>query len=238
MKRKSLGRKDGDCRKKRRESGDEMVVLIVIGSSSGAFPKSLEDAITKSRFSERIVLVFPEKKIYGMNGATEKTVVQLMGLLERTVKKYPKRKIFFVTSSFGGRVAAHALCQRYEYRKGETTEKKHPRLKKCSKISPNISGIVSFGYPLNHKSDDRSYILTLLKHRILFLVGSKDKRCDIERLESLINKSIISCDASLHVVKGGKHNPFDIVPKSSNADGKITDIALHKIEEFIYDNNE
>ena len=236
MKRKSLGRKDGG--KKRRKSGDEVVVLIVIGSSSGVFPGSLKDAITKSTFFQRIALVFPEKKIYGMNGATEKVVLQLMGLLERTVKKYPKRKIFFLTSSFGGRAAAHALCQRYEYRKGATAEEKHPRLKKHSKISANVSGIISFGYPLNHKSDDRSYILTLLKHPILFLVGSKDKRCDIERLESLINKSIISCDASLHVVEGGKHNPFDIAPKSSNADGKITNLALQKIEEFIYNNNE
>ena len=237
MKRKSLGSKDGG--KKRRKSGDEVVVLIVIGSSSGVFPKLLYEAITKStKFSERIVLIFPEKKIYGMNGATEKVVLQLMGLLERTVKKYPKRKIFFLTSSFGGRAAAHALCQRYEYRKGATAEEKHPRLKKYSKMSANVSGIVSFGYPLNHKSDDRSYILTFLKHPILFLVGSKDKRCDIERLESLINKSIISCDASLHVVEGGKHNPFDIAPKSSNADGKITNLALHHIEEFIYNDNE
>ena len=211
---------------------DSRVVLIAIGSSSGNFPASMEEALKASTFSKQITLVFPKEKIYGMNGATTKVVMQLTELLLRTAKKYPKRKIFFVTSSFGGRAAAHVISQRVENRKGKTNEEKHPHLKTLSKIPKNFAGIVSFGYPLIHKSDDRTHILKLLECPILFLVGSKDKLCDIKRLESLINTSM-SCDANLHIVEGGKHNPFDIVPKSSNSDKKITNLALRKIGEFI-----
>ena len=214
--------------------GDK-VVLVAVGGSGGVFPKVLKEALRGSKFFEDRVrdIVFPTEKIYGMSGCTRNVVSQLTDLVIRTAKKYPQSRIFFVTQSFGGRAAAHTICQRLENRKGESNEEKHPYLSSLEKIPETFGGIISCGYPLNHKSQDRSYILTRLKYPILFLVGSKDKRCDIERLRNLTSsESMSSCDASLHVIDGGKHNAFDITPKSKAAE--ITEIALDKIEHFLF----
>jgi len=93
--------------------------------------------------------------------------------------------------SMGGRVASQMVA-----------EKKLP-----------VEGLIFLGYPL-HPPNDQSRIRDTPLYRIevpmLFFAGTRDRLCDPERLQSVLNK--LSASWELDIIEGGDHS-FHI-PKS------------------------
>jgi uncharacterized protein len=72
---------------------------------------------------------------------------------------------------------------------------------------PLISALVCFGYPLSSagkKSALRDEVLLQLTAPILFVQGSRDPLCSLDRLEDVRKK--MKAPNFLHVVEGGNHS--------------------------------
>ncbi|HEY6004422.1 MAG TPA: alpha/beta fold hydrolase [Anaeromyxobacter sp.] len=68
-----------------------------------------------------------------------------------------------------------------------------------------VAGLVCMGYPLaGQRGAVRSEVLLALRVPILFVQGSKDPLCPLDRLEEVRAK--MSAPSTLHVVEGGNHS--------------------------------
>ncbi len=72
---------------------------------------------------------------------------------------------------------------------------------------PNIKGIISLSYPLvSGSGESRSLILKLIPTTIstLFVVGTKDKMCPMEKMKEALKD--MKAPSKLVVVEGGDHS--------------------------------
>jgi hypothetical protein len=91
------------------------------------------------------------------------------------------RPVVLVGKSMGGRVGCHVA------------------------LEDPVSGVVCLGYPLRGaRGDLRSEVLLALRVPVLFVQGSRDALCPLERLEEV--RARMTAPASLHVVEGGNHS--------------------------------
>lgn len=68
-----------------------------------------------------------------------------------------------------------------------------------------VAGLVCLGYPLvGRRGDVRSEVLLRLRAPILFVQGSRDALCPLDRLEEV--RARLTAPSSLHVVEGGNHS--------------------------------
>jgi predicted alpha/beta-hydrolase family hydrolase len=88
-----------------------------------------------------------------------------------------------VGKSMGGRVGCHV----------------------AAKLGDAIAALVCLGYPLvGQRGDVREAVLLELTRPILFVQGTRDKLCPLERLEALLPR--LRAPHALHVVEGGDHS--------------------------------
>lgn len=68
-----------------------------------------------------------------------------------------------------------------------------------------VAGLVCLGYPLvGQRGDVRSEVLLALRAPVLFVQGTKDTLCPLERLEEVRGR--MTAPSMLHVVEGGDHS--------------------------------
>lgn len=68
-----------------------------------------------------------------------------------------------------------------------------------------ISGLICFGYPLvGQNGKVRDEVLLALRTPVLFVQGTRDRLCPLERLEE--TRAEMTARSELHVVEGGDHS--------------------------------
>jgi predicted alpha/beta-hydrolase family hydrolase len=89
--------------------------------------------------------------------------------------------VVLVGKSMGGRIGCHV-----------------------SLVEP-VVGVVCLGYPLRGRRGDlRSEVLLALRVPILFVQGTRDPLCPLDRLEEV--RTRIAAPTTLHLVRGGNHS--------------------------------
>jgi predicted alpha/beta-hydrolase family hydrolase len=90
-------------------------------------------------------------------------------------------RVVLVGKSMGGRVGCHVA------------------------LEEQVAAVVCLGYPLmGQRGDVRSDVLLALRVPALFVQGSKDSLCPVERLEEV--RARMTAPTALHVVDGGNHS--------------------------------
>ncbi|CAI0408666.1 unnamed protein product [Linum tenue] len=111
----------------------------------------------------------------------------------------------------GGKKRAPPKAEKLvEFHKGivKETSEKYPRQVSCMVSAEEdiaASAILCLGYPLKgSKGAIRDETLVQLKVPIMFVQGSKDGMCPLEKLQAVRKK--IKCETELYVVDGGDHS--------------------------------
>ncbi|HEY6099270.1 MAG TPA: alpha/beta family hydrolase [Anaeromyxobacter sp.] len=93
----------------------------------------------------------------------------------------PGAKAVLAGKSMGGRIGCHVA------------------------LEEPLAGLVCLGYPLvGRRGDVRSEVLLALGVPVLFVQGSRDALCPLDRLEEVRKR--MAATTTLHVVEGGNHS--------------------------------
>lgn len=143
----------------------------------------------------------------------EKLVEFHSDIVKMTLAKYPGHPLILAGKSMGSRVSCMVAS-------GEEI---------------GASAVVCLGYPLKGMSGTiRDETLLQLKVPIMFVQGSKDGLCPLEKLEA-VRKKMKSLN-ELHVIEGGDHS-FKIAKKHLNSEGttqaEAEDHAVQAIAAFV-----
>ncbi|CAL1373570.1 unnamed protein product [Linum trigynum] len=113
----------------------------------------------------------------------EKLVEFHKGIVKETTEKYPRHPLILAGKSMGSRVSCMVSAE----------------------ADIAASAILCLGYPLKgSKGAIRDETLVQLKVPIMFVQGSKDALCPLEKLEAVRKK--MKCETELYVVDGGDHS--------------------------------
>ncbi|CAI0408668.1 unnamed protein product [Linum tenue] len=113
----------------------------------------------------------------------EKLVEFHKGIVKETSEKYPRHPLILAGKSMGSRVSCMVSAEE----------------------DIAASAILCLGYPLKgSKGAIRDETLVQLKVPIMFVQGSKDGMCPLEKLQAVRKK--IKCETELYVVDGGDHS--------------------------------
>ncbi|CAH9106630.1 unnamed protein product [Cuscuta europaea] len=142
----------------------------------------------------------------------EKLVDFHLDVIKNAVAKYPDHPLILVGKSMGSRVS-------------------------CMVAGKDIgaSAVVCLGYPLKGINGSmRDETLLQLRVPVMFVQGSKDGLCPLDKLEAVREK--MSCANDIHVINGGDHS-FKVAKKhlqltESTQEG-IEDMAAHAIATFV-----
>ncbi|KAK8939628.1 hypothetical protein KSP40_PGU009406 [Platanthera guangdongensis] len=144
----------------------------------------------------------------------EKLVDHHLEIVKVAVQKHPDHPLVLVGKSMGSR---------------------HSCFMKAYEDDTNISTIICLGYPLKGMNGAvRDETLLQLTVPTMFVQGSKDSLCPLDKLEATRKK--MKCVNSLHVIDGGDHS-FKIGKKFLNSRSNQDEIeskALKSITEFCY----
>ncbi|XP_038875374.1 KAT8 regulatory NSL complex subunit 3 [Benincasa hispida] len=131
----------------------------------------------------------------------EKLVPYHVEIVKRTIAKYPGHPLILAGKSMGSRVSCMVACEE----------------------GIHASAIICLGYPLKGlKGDVRDQMLLQVTVPIMFVQGSRDALCPLEKLED-IRKRMKSI-SGLHVIDGGDHS-FQISKKYLQGKGSSKDEA-------------
>ncbi|CAH9141384.1 unnamed protein product [Cuscuta epithymum] len=142
----------------------------------------------------------------------EKLVEFHLDVIRNEVAKYPDHPLILVGKSMGSRVS-------------------------CMVAGKDIGAcaVVCLGYPLKGINGTvRDETLLQLRVPVMFVQGSKDGLCPLDKLEAVREK--MSCANEIHVIDGGDHS-FKVAKKhlqltESTQEG-IEDLAGHAIATFV-----
>ncbi|KAJ7945031.1 KAT8 regulatory NSL complex subunit 3 [Quillaja saponaria] len=143
----------------------------------------------------------------------EKLVDFHLDIVKEAVAKYPGHPLILAGKSMGSRVSCMVAC----------------------KEGIDASAVVCLGYPLKAMNGAvRDETLLQLTIPTMFVQGSKDSLCPLEKLEATRKKmNAISC---LHVIDGGDHS-FKIAKKHLQTIGssqdKAEDLSMQEITAFV-----
>ncbi|KAL1326447.1 hypothetical protein HN51_036543 [Arachis hypogaea] len=215
--------------KRRRESKDHGDVepsasaaapVVVLAHGAGA-PSSSDwmkrwKRMLKEALQAADVVTFDYPYITGKKKAppkAEKLVDSHSEIVKQTAAKYPGHPIILAGKSMGSRVGCMV----------------------ASLEDINVSAVVCLGYPLKGINGAiRDETLLQLTVPTMFVQGSKDTLCPLEKLEATRKK--MKTPNELHVIDGGDHS-FKIGKKHLQANGstqeEAEDHALKAIAAFI-----
>ncbi|XP_038679203.1 KAT8 regulatory NSL complex subunit 3 isoform X2 [Tripterygium wilfordii] len=143
----------------------------------------------------------------------EKLVEFHSNIVKETVAKYPGHPLILAGKSMGSRVSCMVAAE--------------PVI--------DVSAVVCLGYPLKGMNGTiRDEILLQLTAPVMFVQGSKDGLCPLDKLEGVRKK--IKSHNELHVVDGGDHS-FKIGKKHLQMKGSTQDeadrLAVEAIAKFL-----
>ncbi|KAL9264296.1 KAT8 regulatory NSL complex subunit 3-like protein [Drosera capensis] len=152
----------------------------------------------------------------GKRGAppkAEKLVNYHLDVLKKTNAKYPGHPLILAGKSMGSRVSCMV----------------------ASHEDARASAVICLGYPLKGmKGAIRDEILVQLATPVIFIQGSKDSLCPLDKLEAVRMK--MKSPTQLHVVDGGDHS-FKIAKKHLLATGSTQEDAeqgaIQAIADFV-----
>ncbi|KAK4601333.1 hypothetical protein RGQ29_010763 [Quercus rubra] len=131
----------------------------------------------------------------------EKLVEFHSDVVKKTVAKYPGHPLILAGKSMGSRVSCMVACEE----------------------DIGASAIVCLGYPLKGMNGAvRDETLLQVTVPIMFVQGSKDTLCPLEKLESVRKK--LKPSIGLHVIDGGDHS-FKVGKKHLQTKGSTQDAA-------------
>lgn len=98
-----------------------------------------------------------------------------------------------------------------------------------------VSAVICLGYPLKGTKDAiRDETLLEMGIPVMFVQGSKDPKCPLDKLQAVCNK--MKALTELHVIDGGDHS-FKTGKKHLEAKGLtqdlVEDVALQAIAAFV-----
>ena len=104
-------------------------------------------------------------------------------------------------------------------------------------LEEEVAGLVCLGYPLvGRRGDVRSEVLLALRVPVLFVQGTKDPLCPLERLEEVRRR--MTAPNTLHAVEGGNHS-LEVGVRALAARGdtqeKVEQRVLEAIAAFVKD---
>lgn len=152
----------------------------------------------------------------GKKGAppkAEKLINPHLEEIKKAVSKYPGHPLVLVGKSMGSRVSCMVAGE------GELV----------------VSAIVCLGYPLKGTSGAlRDQVLLDLRVPVMFVQGSKDALCPLNKLQEVLSKMAYS--TKLHVIEGGDHS-FKMSKKAIQERGmsqeKVEEEAVISIQIFL-----
>ncbi|KAH0448420.1 hypothetical protein IEQ34_022220 [Dendrobium chrysotoxum] len=141
----------------------------------------------------------------------EKLVDYHLEVIKSALLKHPGHPLVLVGKSMGSRVSCMV----------------------ASAGDVSISAIVCLGYPLKGMNGSvRDETLLKLTIPTMFVQGSKDSLCPVDKLEATIKK--MKCMSNLHVIDGGDHS-FKIGKKFLESSGSNQDEAERNAVKAILD---
>ncbi|XP_020587753.1 KAT8 regulatory NSL complex subunit 3 isoform X2 [Phalaenopsis equestris] len=141
----------------------------------------------------------------------EKLVDHHLEVVKAAVQKHPGHPLVLVGKSMGSRVSCMVASAR----------------------DISISAIVCLGYPLKGINGSvRDETLLQLTIPTMFVQGSKDSLCPIDKLDSTMKK--MKCGNNLHVIDGGDHS-FKIGKKFLESSGYSQDDAERRAVRAVMD---
>ncbi|XP_034672678.1 KAT8 regulatory NSL complex subunit 3 [Vitis riparia] len=213
--------KEDDTNGSSSSSPEKMTPVLVFAHGAGA-PSSSDwmvrwkDMLGKAMHAVEVV-TFDYPYISGGKQRAppkaEKLVEFHSDIVKKTLAKYPGHPLILAGKSMGSRVSCMVAS-------GEEI---------------GASAVVCLGYPLKGMSGTiRDETLLQLKVPIMFVQGSKDGLCPLEKLEA-VRKKMKSLN-ELHVIEGGDHS-FKIAKKHLNSEGttqaEAKDHAVQAIAAFV-----
>ncbi|WCJ26485.1 alpha/beta-Hydrolases superfamily protein [Euphorbia peplus] len=143
----------------------------------------------------------------------EKLVEFHKDIVKDTVSKYPGHPLILAGKSMGSRVSCMVAAE--------------------DEIEPSV--IICLGYPLKGTNGAvRDETLLKLEVPILFVQGSKDGLCPLEKLQAVCKK--MKSQNELHVIDGGDHS-FKIGKKHLQTNGSTQEeaeaIAVQAVASFV-----
>ena len=107
------------------------------------------------------------KPLRGGAGVTENVMAAVDDAVRGACAAHPAANVYLATQSFGGRAAVHWVLRRLEKGGRGGRKKEYPLWDGADgagarALPPNFRGVVACGYPLAHKTTDRSLPLKML----------------------------------------------------------------------------
>jgi len=94
-----------------------------------------------------------------------------------------------------------------------------------------VAGLVCLGYPLvGRRGDVRSEVLLALRTPVLFVQGTRDALCPLDRLAELRGR--MSAPSTLHVVEGGNHS-LEVGVRALAARGETQEAVDRRVLEAV-----
>ncbi|PKA54086.1 hypothetical protein AXF42_Ash021005 [Apostasia shenzhenica] len=143
----------------------------------------------------------------------EKLVDHHSDIVKRAIKMHPGHPLVLVGKSMGSRVSCMV----------------------ASAKDASVSAIICLGYPLKGTSGSlREEILLRLSVPTMFVQGSRDGLCPLDKLEATRKK--MKCISELHVIDGGDHS-FKIgknfLKSTGTTQDEVESIAVKAIADFV-----
>ncbi|CAN6929650.1 unnamed protein product [Brassica oleracea] len=149
----------------------------------------------------------------GVPPKAEKLVQFHLDLVKETAAKFPGHPLILAGKSMGSRVSCMVAADE----------------------DIPVSAVICLGYPLKGtKGAIRDETLLEMGIPVMFVQGSKDPKCPLDKLQAVCNK--MKALTELHVIDGGDHS-FKTGKKHLEAKGLtqdlVEDVALQAIAAFV-----
>lgn len=176
---------------------------VVTPGAGGALGKSMRETLVPWLASRGVVLEpGPDEKL-GPRAIGPALLAKFETRVVAACEAHPGARVVLVAQSYGSRVSAHFLAG---------TDAKHAEWKRQRPLPSNLAGFLSFGFPLAHKTQDRSQALANLPAHLQYCFVSGGSDAFLSNLPDLAQTHGLP----LLLVDKGKHNVFD-APKPVQA---------------------
>jgi predicted alpha/beta-hydrolase family hydrolase len=138
----------------------------------------------------------------------EQLIARHRAALAEARARHPGAEVVLAGKSMGSRIGCHASLE-----------------------EPAVKALVCFGYPLLSPAGKmRDQVLVDLRAPILFVQGTRDELCPLERLEEV--RLRMTARSELHVVEGGDHS-LELLKRDAKARGTSQEAEDARVLEVV-----
>ncbi|CAA7028365.1 unnamed protein product [Microthlaspi erraticum] len=206
------------------ESPEEMISPVIVFAHGAGAPSSSEWMIRwkdmmKKQLGAVEVVTFDYPYIGGGGGKrrvapkAEKLIEFHLEIVKETAARFPNHPLILAGKSMGSRVSCMVAAD----------------------PDVTVSAVICLGYPLKGmKGAIRDETLLQMGVPVMFVQGSKDSMCPLDKLDAVCKK--MKAVTELHVIDGGDHS-FKIGKRHLHTNGLTQDdvqlVALQAISAFV-----